>query len=555
LYGLSEVKQNGYGYRSEYHEGNLQYLRARYYDTESGRFMSKDSYLGQQGSSVTQNRYVYVLNNPMKYIDKDGHRATVGGLTGRVPNHGTIVYDSGSIKESGLTTRSWIASVNETVKQKAHEAVLNQTAKDVQEEIERIKKWYGDETELQQAIATVIAKYCVDRGLNPMEVLELEEVKSTVEKYTVVDQGFVNHFNTAYGERAQQNYQKAVSDFQNQAYDYIVEQMKVYKQYDKNADHCSQSYIDQVMEEYASSGSQLSPMEYYAQQVKKDKGIDVSVDRRNWAEKSLDTAITFVKDIGTVVVNGIQAIIDDPVQFVIDLVTAPVSMALNGIESIGQSLGEFGKVIEDISRGDWGSAGKHLLSGATDLVGGLASLGLAASMVLIAINPAAAFTIAGYALIGGALEATGGLAQNVVGQLTNDYGYELDGAGHVVLGLLKVLGAQRVQTEAGAVQGITDSQSSGDVIKTETASPYDLEPTHGLTDSKSEITKLTNEIKIDGITETVKYVEYNGKLYIVDGHHRVYIAKRLGLTVIPVEQVQLPYLGYTTFDDLIWYGD
>ena len=79
LYGEARSKDKGFGYRSEYHEGYLQYLRARYYDTESGRFISKDTYLGGQGSSVAFNRYTYTLNNPMKYIDKDGHM-DVGGV-------------------------------------------------------------------------------------------------------------------------------------------------------------------------------------------------------------------------------------------------------------------------------------------------------------------------------------------------------------------------------------------------------------------------------------------------------------------------------------------
>ena len=88
-----------------------------------------------------------------------------------------------------------------------------------------------------------------------------------------------------------------------------------------------------------------------------------------------------------------------------------------------------------------------------------------------------------------------------------------------------------------------------------TASPYDLEPTHGLPDSKNEFNKFVNQVKENGITETVKYVEHDGVKYIVDGHHRIRAAKILGITDVPIEQVQLPYKGYNTVLDLIWYGE
>ena len=65
--------------------------------------------------------------------------------------------------------------------------------------------------------------------------------------------------------------------------------------------------------------------------------------------------------------------------------------------------------------------------------------------------------------------------------------------------------------------------------------------------------KLINDIKHNGISETIKYVEYNGQKYIVDGHHRLIVAKRLGLEQVPIEQVELPYAGYKTTEDLLWF--
>jgi Predicted transcriptional regulators len=66
------------------------------------------------------------------------------------------------------------------------------------------------------------------------------------------------------------------------------------------------------------------------------------------------------------------------------------------------------------------------------------------------------------------------------------------------------------------------------------------------------VAKLTDDIKVNGVQETVKYVERNGTKYIVDGHHRVIAAKRLGITEIPIEKVSLPYKGYNTINDVYW---
>ena len=51
----------------------LQYLRARYYEPETGRFMTNDSYLGNVMNPLTLNRYDYTSNNPVMNYDPSGH--------------------------------------------------------------------------------------------------------------------------------------------------------------------------------------------------------------------------------------------------------------------------------------------------------------------------------------------------------------------------------------------------------------------------------------------------------------------------------------------------
>ncbi|MDE7446196.1 MAG: ParB N-terminal domain-containing protein [Lachnospiraceae bacterium] len=36
-----------------------------------------------------------------------------------------------------------------------------------------------------------------------------------------------------------------------------------------------------------------------------------------------------------------------------------------------------------------------------------------------------------------------------------------------------------------------------------------------------------NDIKVNGIQEPIKYVEYDGQMYVVNGHHRLLAEKRL----------------------------
>jgi RHS repeat-associated protein len=50
----------------------LDYMHARYYWLDGGRFISIDPVGGSIGSSQSWNRYSYALNNPLKYTDPDG---------------------------------------------------------------------------------------------------------------------------------------------------------------------------------------------------------------------------------------------------------------------------------------------------------------------------------------------------------------------------------------------------------------------------------------------------------------------------------------------------
>jgi RHS repeat-associated protein len=79
-----------YGFNGEDYNSltGLQYLRARYYEPESGTFLTRDSYLGNITQPLSLNRYAYAMNNPLMYTDPSGHMA--------LDSEGNSVYSSGN---------------------------------------------------------------------------------------------------------------------------------------------------------------------------------------------------------------------------------------------------------------------------------------------------------------------------------------------------------------------------------------------------------------------------------------------------------------------------
>ncbi len=70
----TEMVDNPIKYAGEYYDDELGmiYLRARYYDPQIGRFTSLDVEEGNIAIPLEMNRYVYCLNNPIKYVDPYG---------------------------------------------------------------------------------------------------------------------------------------------------------------------------------------------------------------------------------------------------------------------------------------------------------------------------------------------------------------------------------------------------------------------------------------------------------------------------------------------------
>jgi RHS repeat-associated protein len=90
-------------------EVGLLYLRARYYQPEVGRFITKDPWIGEDQRPGTLNRYVYVTNNPVNLVDPAGLNGE--GIPG-IPRVATYIRWRMQQEAQGLTLRTiWLLNL------------------------------------------------------------------------------------------------------------------------------------------------------------------------------------------------------------------------------------------------------------------------------------------------------------------------------------------------------------------------------------------------------------------------------------------------------------
>ena len=77
--------------RKLYCAGLFLVLRARYYNTDTGRFIQKDEYKGDFTQPSTLNRYAYCAGNPVNRIDPSGYYVTQADVTNAYNSYMTQV--------------------------------------------------------------------------------------------------------------------------------------------------------------------------------------------------------------------------------------------------------------------------------------------------------------------------------------------------------------------------------------------------------------------------------------------------------------------------------
>lgn len=84
--------------------------------------------------------------------------------------------------------------------------------------------------------------------------------------------------------------------------------------------------------------------------------------------------------------------------------------------------------------------------------------------------------------------------------------------------------------------------------------PHELVFSHRVNPRGAEFRRLVASIERRGMlhdaNEPIAFVSYLGQRRLVNGHHRVWIARNLNLAFVPAVEVELPYQGYRTADDL-----
>jgi len=82
---------NSYLYTGEQYDSNLDnyYLRARYYNQNSGRFTQMDTYMGSNQDPVTLHKYLYANVDPINNIDPSGN-FSIGSVMSAVNTVGTL---------------------------------------------------------------------------------------------------------------------------------------------------------------------------------------------------------------------------------------------------------------------------------------------------------------------------------------------------------------------------------------------------------------------------------------------------------------------------------
>jgi RHS repeat-associated protein len=91
---ISDETRRGFTGHEHIDGAGLINMNARMYDPLTGRFLSADIYIQEPTLSLSHNRYIYVMNNPLKYTDPTGHfwQFIVGAAIAYITSHDSNPY-------------------------------------------------------------------------------------------------------------------------------------------------------------------------------------------------------------------------------------------------------------------------------------------------------------------------------------------------------------------------------------------------------------------------------------------------------------------------------
>ena len=112
-------------FTGQYHETalpggeGLSYYGARWYDPRLGRFLSADTIVPNASNPQDLNRFAYVRNNPLRYVDPSGHMLCEGAVSCSGGGGSSGGVSSGGNSGGSSTTSSSHRSANSNVKRAA----------------------------------------------------------------------------------------------------------------------------------------------------------------------------------------------------------------------------------------------------------------------------------------------------------------------------------------------------------------------------------------------------------------------------------------------------
>jgi len=124
----------------------LYYLRARYYDPDAGRFITKDPWGGSQTSPVSLNPYAYSGNSPVQLIDPSGMCALGLECPGWAEDAGSAIVDGATDIVDGVADT--VAAVYPSIAE-----VAGNVARDTANAVAGATKWLKNAGCLDAAMA------------------------------------------------------------------------------------------------------------------------------------------------------------------------------------------------------------------------------------------------------------------------------------------------------------------------------------------------------------------------------------------------------------------
>ena len=105
---------NNYRYCGEQFDETtgLYYLRARYMDTSTGRFISQDSYAGSISDPVSLHKYLYANSNPVTYSDPSGYSVATVARAIPMPSGGPLMDMLVAVTIVAVTTAIIVCNYN-----------------------------------------------------------------------------------------------------------------------------------------------------------------------------------------------------------------------------------------------------------------------------------------------------------------------------------------------------------------------------------------------------------------------------------------------------------